>query len=326
MGAFDDQLRLRIQSVRAGVLLSYAVCVALVGYSAATWSVPNRPLLVILAAGAAGATVVVNFVPVNAIVASRYCDAFFLTWSFIDLVFITALCASDGGALTPLTALYFLPLAFAALFYPLRIAGATVALTILMYIGVAFGFGSAEPINIGFFTSVLAMIGVLCAWAAREQERRRGEQALLSRTDYLTGCLNRRGLDERFEAELATARRERLSLALVVLDLDGFKIVNDTLGHAAGDELLCWVVETLADVLRPADSIGRLGGDEFAVVLPRTELYEAGQIATRMRGVLARRVSATVGIACSPGDGNDRETLHRAADQQLYGAKAERVA
>ena len=237
---------------------------------------------------------------------------------------ITALCACDGGSNTPIAGLFFLPLAFAALFYPLKLAAPVVGLTVAMYVGVAMLVGDPDGPTVGFFTAVLAMIGLLCAWAALEQERRQAELGRLSRTDALTGALNRRGFDERFDAELASAQRSGTQLALVVLDLDGFKRVNDTYGHAAGDELLCWVVTQLDEVVRPADSIGRLGGDEFAIVLPGTDCHGAEAIATRMTGVLARRIAVTSGIACFPEQGPDGEGLYRIADARLYEAKAAR--
>jgi diguanylate cyclase (GGDEF)-like protein len=107
----------------------------------------------------------------------------------------------------------------------------------------------------------------------------------------------------------------------VVIDLDDFKRVNDTRGHAAGDELLCWVVTTVAVALRPFDAVGRLGGDEFAVLLPGAARPDALEVAARIREALAERISATMGLATFPVDGADREELHQRADAELYAAK-----
>jgi diguanylate cyclase (GGDEF)-like protein len=325
MVASDDPYRLRVLSVKAGVLLSYAVCVAVLVYAFVTWDHPHRLAMIALALSASVTTAVVQLVPVQRIVEFGHADGFFLTWSSADLAFIAALCACDGGANTPIAGLFFLPLAFAALFYPLKLAGPVVGLTLAMYVAVAMLVGNPDVPMVGFYTAVLGMVGGLCAWAAREQEHRQSELGRLSRTDALTGALNRRGFDERFDAELASARRSNAMLALVVLDLDGFKHVNDTYGHAAGDELLCWVVTELDEVVRPADSIGRLGGDEFAVLLPGTDCQGAEAIATRMIGVLARRIRVTTGISCFPQQGLDGEGLYRIADTRLYEAKAARV-
>ncbi len=326
MTGFSDPYRLRVAGVRAGVYLSYAVCAALAAYSVATWDEPHRGAILVLAGGAVVATVVVHLIPVGKIVDSGYSDAFFLTWSFTDLAFITALCVADGGVVTPLTSLFFLPLVFAGLFYPLRLALVVVTLTLVLYLltGVVAGFPDGTRLIL--FMSVLAMTGALCVWAAREQERRQDELERLSRTDPLTGSLNRRGFDERFQAELATAARDETELALILLDLDGFKAVNDTFGHSAGDDLLVWVVEQFDSVSRPADTIGRIGGDEFAVVLPRTSCDEAEQIAARMSQTAKERIPVTTGVACFPDEGLDQDALMRVADAALYGAKAARTA
>jgi diguanylate cyclase (GGDEF)-like protein len=325
MVASDDPYRLRVLSVKAGVMLSYAVCAAILVYAFVTWDHAHRGALVVLAVTAIVTTAVVHTVPVERIVQNGHADAFFLTWSTADLLLITALTACDGGAATPIAGLYFLPLAFAALFYPLKLAAPVVAMTVAMYLGVAALVGDPVYSEVGFYTAALAMIGGLCAWAAREQELRQDELARLSRTDALTGVLNRRGFDERFDAELASAQRGDAPLALVVLDLDGFKRVNDTYGHAAGDELLCWVVGELDEVVRPGDSIGRLGGDEFAVLLPGTDCHGAEAIATRMTGVLARRIAVTSGISCFPEHGGDGDGMYRIADTRLYEAKSART-
>jgi diguanylate cyclase (GGDEF)-like protein len=93
------------------------------------------------------------------------------------------------------------------------------------------------------------------------------------------------------------------------------------LGHAAGDELLCWVVETATAALRPFDAVGRLGGDEFAVLLPGAPRADALEVAARVRAALSERIAATMGLATFPVDGADREGLHQRADAELYAAK-----
>jgi diguanylate cyclase (GGDEF)-like protein len=93
----------------------------------------------------------------------------------------------------------------------------------------------------------------------------------LAETDALTGCLNRRSFIDQLDGELRRLRRYRLPLSLAFIDIDNFKLVNDTLGHQAGDEVLRLIAETLRSRLRSTDIVGRIGGDEFVILLPLTE-------------------------------------------------------
>jgi len=149
--------------------------------------------------------------------------------------------------------------------------------------------------------------------------------------DALTGLPNRRMLSDRWEQANKHAQRKGLGMALMMLDLDHFKDVNDTLGHAMGDELLVEVARRIRSVLRDSDVVARLGGDEFCVIL--TELSataHVGDIAQKIVSVLARPfqlgqdmvyVSASVGISLYPGDSKELGVLFQQADQALYDAK-----
>jgi diguanylate cyclase (GGDEF)-like protein/putative nucleotidyltransferase with HDIG domain len=167
----------------------------------------------------------------------------------------------------------------------------------------------------------MAICTVLCAWAASNQDDHRRRLARVSRTDPLTGALNRRGFEERLDAELAAASRAGQPLALVVLDLDGFKGINDSRGHPAGDDLLRWTVSTMQDVVRAHDDVGRLGGDEFAVLLPGVSAAGGSAATARITRALSERVAASVGVTAFPQDAADRETLFFQADAKLYEAK-----
>ncbi|HCY62811.1 MAG TPA: GGDEF domain-containing protein [Oxalobacteraceae bacterium] len=152
----------------------------------------------------------------------------------------------------------------------------------------------------------------------------------LVREDQLTGCLNRRGLDDVFEREVARASRRKASLCIALLDLDDFKRLNDTHGHQAGDEALIHLVRVVKDTLRTMDVVGRFGGEEFMLVLPDTPLEAAMQTVTRVQRELTKRifmhrherilVTFSAGVALRK-DGEDQETLLKRVDDALYKAK-----
>jgi diguanylate cyclase (GGDEF)-like protein len=111
---------------------------------------------------------------------------------------------------------------------------------------------------------------------------------------------------------------------LLLIDLDKFKQINDSAGHAAGDELLQWVAAVLKGAVRTEDSVARLGGDEFAVLLSSCAPDEAPVIADRLRTQLAERTSVSIGTAIYGDHGHDFDALYWHADAQLYAEKAER--
>jgi diguanylate cyclase (GGDEF)-like protein len=145
--------------------------------------------------------------------------------------------------------------------------------------------------------------------------------------DPLTGAFNRRGLDERIAYEIARHSRERRRFAVVAVDLDGFKRVNDRFGHAAGDELLRDVAAALASVVREQDTVARLGGDEFCVLAPETDAGGGRHLAAKLEASMARvttgveALSGSVGVAVFPDDGRDALTVLEAADAAQIAAK-----
>jgi diguanylate cyclase (GGDEF)-like protein len=152
----------------------------------------------------------------------------------------------------------------------------------------------------------------------------------LARRDELTGVGNYRGLHERLAEEIARHRRHSREFALVLLDLDGFKAVNERFGHLEGDRLLAEIGAALSDEVRAEDSVFRQGGDEFAVIVPEAPAEEAEEVAARLRGRVARRgfgtddlrpVSAATGFAMFPADGVTVDDLLGFADQDLLAAK-----
>ena len=149
----------------------------------------------------------------------------------------------------------------------------------------------------------------------------------LAVTDALTGLTNHRGFQEILAAELERARRTDRPLALVMLDLDNFKAVNDTHGHPYGDEVLRAVGEQLGGVVRTTDTAARVGGEEFALILPGTDGEVAYRVAERARQAVAEvsardmALSCSAGIATYPADAEDASSLCKLADGALYWAK-----
>ena len=149
--------------------------------------------------------------------------------------------------------------------------------------------------------------------------------------DALTGLPNRILLNDRIHSELAHARRQQTNTALLFLDLDRFKIINDSLGHAVGDQLLRVIARRLNNCVRDEDTVARLGGDEFMVLLPRISgSADAGRIARKIIDSLVDPISCnghelhittSIGISIFPYDGNDAETLIKHADISMYRAK-----
>ncbi len=149
--------------------------------------------------------------------------------------------------------------------------------------------------------------------------------------DNLTGVPNRVLLADRMKQAIAQTRREQNMLAVCYLDLDGFKLINDTLGHQAGDEVLIETALRIANMLRESDTVARLGGDEFVVLLP--DLHQEHECISTLKRLLetvalpiliqgqACKVTASIGVSIFPYDGEESDALLRQADQAMYIAK-----
>lgn len=151
-----------------------------------------------------------------------------------------------------------------------------------------------------------------------------------ARSDSLTGVANRRAFDERLDEERARAARLPHTFAVVLLDLDGLKSLNDTRGHAAGDRALMTLAEALHGQARGIDLVARIGGDEFALVLPEVDRAGAEAFVHRLVRAVGREavdghaLSVSAGVALYPDDGGEAAVLLRHADDALYCAKRRR--
>ncbi len=164
-----------------------------------------------------------------------------------------------------------------------------------------------------------------------DRQRYETEIKRLAYRDELTELPNRTSFWERLHAEIAVAAQKRRMLGLLYLDLDGFKAINDTLGHRAGDDLLRGVAERLRGAIRRGDTVARLGGDEFCVILPSIQqAADAERVAEKLVDAMKEpialgnervRARPSIGIAVYPQDATDAEDLVHCADQAMYEAK-----
>jgi diguanylate cyclase (GGDEF)-like protein len=212
-------------------------------------------------------------------------------------------------------------------------ATATCVLAGIATWGTLHGFGpfSRETPNTSLLL-VQAFVGIVAitslAVAAEVSKHKRADERVrrLVVTDPLTGLANYRQLLDVLDSEIKRYRRYERSFAVLLLDLDGLKTINDTHGHLVGSRALCRLAEVLRAHCREVDTPARYGGDEFAVVFPETGSSQAQQIATRIRELIASdaecpSISVGVGSAVFPEDGETIDKLLSAADLALYGMK-----
>jgi diguanylate cyclase (GGDEF)-like protein len=223
-----------------------------------------------------------------------------------------------------------------ASFYPAgpwyRLADVTWPATLGHSIGVGIGL-------------VCISVGLYCmfrsVWSTDEELRRTVEElervnarlAELSATDELTGVYNYRFFVERLKIEMSVAQRQDMPFSCAIVDIDHFKMVNDTYGHDSGDRVLAATASSIRGKLRPSDAVGRLGGDEFGVLLPSTDYDTALLVAERMRMAVhansggrtpARppEVTVSIGVASFPEEQvSEGTSLLKLADRALYAAK-----
>ena len=237
------------------------------------------------------------------------------------LAALAALAISQGGLATPAYAGTYLLASYLGLVFPFRwrVAG------LVALLGTAVGVQYANPATPAF-DAVMTIGLTVAAWVTGAIGSRAHRWAAriadaLGSYDQLTNTLNRRGFLAQINGMLDPAHRGGDPIALLIVDLDGFKAVNDQHGHAAGDELLTWVGQTMPTVLPASAELGRLGGDEFAIALPGVTSSGALAVGRAVRGALAERVGASVGVATSETRAVTADDLFRVADAALYMCK-----
>jgi diguanylate cyclase (GGDEF)-like protein/PAS domain S-box-containing protein len=166
---------------------------------------------------------------------------------------------------------------------------------------------------------------------------RQAEEKLrfLAHHDPLTGLTNRSLFNDRLDSALRAAHRNKTSLALLFLDVNDFKIINDIHGHAVGDRVLCTISQRLERCVRETDTVARMGGDEFIVLL--TDIQSADAVSRKVEQIVTvmaeplgpglggiNAPSCSIGVACYPADGEDADTLMSKADDEMYRQKARR--
>jgi diguanylate cyclase (GGDEF)-like protein len=176
--------------------------------------------------------------------------------------------------------------------------------------------------------STLLVVGLLVSRVRRWLDNSLSDLTDRARLDSLSGLLNRRALEERATVEFARQRREESTVGMLMVDIDGFKALNDSAGHHAGDEVLCQVARVLEAGTREVDVVARVGGDEFAILLPGADEKAAAAIAGRLCDAVHDELAAqtvglavSIGIAVGPEEGETLEDLWQAADGAMYAAK-----
>lgn len=338
---FDDNLR-RISVALFGVGLLVVLLVANTEFGHTSYAV-NQVALNLVGVAVAIAIVGVLLFPWH-----RYNRNLFVIASVGGICLIAVSIYFSGGWESPFFPLYFFVVVFAALYYAPRLAVLIVLLTAFASVSPQFyepdapRFAQHVAVDFPSYLAVALVSWYMTREIGRrellrgESERQLGEMRQhrdhfrqAAYTDRLTGLPNRSRFEERLQDEVKRARRQEQEFALVFLDMDDFKLVNDTRGHRAGDEALKLIAEVLHLNTREIDLPARHGGEEFTALLVGTSLEGAQDFFERVRDEVAyhgeRKLDLTLrlsgGVAVFPRDADDPDDLLEAADKAMYEAK-----
>jgi diguanylate cyclase (GGDEF)-like protein len=324
---------LRRRTAQAGLGCNLVGGLACAAYYALTPEGPNRGWLWLLLAGSLLAAAVAIAAPWGRWFGRNV--PVLQSWAAAQTLIIGAAAALDGGITSPILVLLFLPLSIGAMaFHPLEVAGhGLLSVAMLWWASAVDGGLDVEHVLVWSIV-LLCVAAVACTTSesmrglAEDLHRANADLTELARTDPMTGLLNHRSFHEELGAALARRDRDGSTLALLLLDVDHFKQVNDAFGHPHGDEVLLRVADAIRGSVRLGDLVGRTGGEEFAVILPSTGQAGAEAVAERVREAIAEpglppRVTASAGLALAPTHATERDPLVRIADAALYAAKRE---
>jgi len=229
----------------------------------------------------------------------------------------------------PTPIFYLWPMLVAGYFLGRAEVAANLALAVASC-GLALVLWTEPVLRLAMFIAVLAIVGVVTAVVVVLREQVLAlvlRLRTLASHDSLTGALNRGAFEQRLDAELARARRTGAPLSLVIFDVDHFKALNDSFGHAAGDAALRGIGDVVASGMRRSDVFGRLGGEEFGLLLPDTDVEGAATAADKLRLRLAapaagrRALTVSFGVAEIEGRVVGADVMLADADRALYAAK-----
>ena len=260
---------------------------------------------------------------------------FKITLEILGMVaFLTAVLSQIGGEETPILTLYLLPIIASALALGKRATALVVLLVSVCYFLLAVLRGGVEVLSFGLASQAMGvlapffLVAFLTSMLAENIQTAMRRIRLLSDRDELTNIYNIGAFMRHAHAEHSRAIRLEREYSLLMVDIDGLKVLNDKLGHAAGNRALVLVAESLLRITRTEDVAARYGGDEFILILPGIDKAGAEEAAQRIRNVVYAstleagptmvRVNVSVGTATYPADGNDIESIMQSADRAMY--------